>query len=164
MLHFTQWKMITVFNLIQIMVLLSLCCCFNLFILVASSTTIHGAGAIPNADTPRNTPLIESTTVLPWPKTHENSKTSKPKQSSNVRFTSSANNRTRTTVLYSPRAKPTVYSTTCKWELIKRNFQPDQLPSSMERNLWGQTLTAKFVIGFKISLCSMSYKMIFWFP
>ena len=124
------------------MVLLSLSYCFNLFIHVAPSTNIHGASARPNADTSRTTPPPESTTVLhvPWPKPHGNSKTSKPKQFSNVRFTSSrrsngsTNDRTRATVLYSPRAKPTVYSTTCKCELIKCHFQPE-LRFSMERNL-----------------------------
>ena len=97
---------------------------FDLFEFVASSTNAtessHGADAWPNADTPRTTTPPKSTAVLPSPKTHENSKTSKCKQSSNVRLTSrgshdSTNDRTWTwTALHSPRAEPTVSSTACK--------------------------------------------------
>ena len=101
---------------------------FDLFEFIASSTdaaeSSHGADTWSNANIPRTAPHPESTTVLPWPKTHENSKTPKPKQSSNVRFTSrgspdSTNDRTRTTPLHSSRAKPTVSSTACKCEPVK---------------------------------------------
>lgn len=100
---------------------------YNFVFIDSTNSTEYGHGANgANAGTPRTTPPLKSTGVLPWPwpKTHENSKTSKPKQSSNLCFTSrrshgSANDRTWTTSLHSPRAKPTVYSTACKYELVK---------------------------------------------